>query len=203
MVRPGVARIQLDNLAHDGPWQDVEQVAYQALKEIPLRPGGEQHRRKLRRHGVEDVAPVDRSPHVCRDIGHGVGAAQVVGERPGAEQGEEHAEGNFHDQGQSHGCRGGLHEVRNHLVTGRGSRNHPVFHVAPPLAPAVSDERQRRHLKRLHGNHDDAPPDCSEDAPGSGIRRTERDDRRDEPEVERVADERLDESKSPRLDERT
>ena len=55
----------------------------------------------------------------------------------------------------------------------------------------MTDELEGGCLEGIDRNHHEIPADGVEDAPSGGVGRTQGDNRRDQPEVERVADSRL------------
>lgn len=66
MVRPSMARVEMRHLADDRPGEDVEEVRYKRLIQIPARAGGEKNACQLGRGGVENVAPLRMSEVIRR-----------------------------------------------------------------------------------------------------------------------------------------
>lgn len=95
LMRPRIPRIQLQNLTDDRPRQHVEQIARQALVEVPRWLRREQKRRELRRGSVADVAGVDCAPHVCRYVCDSRGGAEPERVRTTTKEGEEDCQGDF------------------------------------------------------------------------------------------------------------
>lgn len=71
---------------------------------------------------------------------------------------------------------------------------HPWMRVSrgAERTPRVPDEGGRGNLERLHGHHDDAPPDRVEDRSRARVLVAERDEAGDLPQAQRVADCALD-----------
>nr|POF17468.1 hypothetical protein CFP56_12882 [Quercus suber] len=95
MIRPGIRGRDADPTHRDRPWQDPEDVTHKALVEVPAWTGGEQDGGELGGDGVENVAPVDGTPHLLCDQRDGGVGRDVVGEASSAVKREEEAERHF------------------------------------------------------------------------------------------------------------
>lgn len=190
MICPRILLIQMSNLTYNRPRQNIEQVARQTLVQIPLGPGRLQHGGELGRHCVEDVAPVNGPPHVRGDVRDLARTANVQRKRPGAKDGEKDGDGDLDEEGDEEGSYGGGDEAEELFPACFRSAGVGADEVAP-LAPFVADELEGRRLEGLNGDHDEAPADGVEDAPGGCVDGAEGDDGGDEPEVEGVSDGRF------------
>ncbi len=103
MIRPRILRIKLDDLAHNSPRQDIQDIRRKRLIQVPSRARRDQDSSHLRRKTVEDVTPVDSAPHVCCDGRDCLRAREISGERFGAEEGHEKKEWDFYDEHNCHG----------------------------------------------------------------------------------------------------
>ena len=82
IVHPRIALIQTPYLAYNCPRQNIQQITRQALVQIPFRLRRQHNARELRRHGIKYIAPIDRPPHVRRDLGNLLRIAQILREGP-------------------------------------------------------------------------------------------------------------------------
>ncbi|KFA76547.1 hypothetical protein S40288_10616 [Stachybotrys chartarum IBT 40288] len=183
------------------PPMDVEQVADEALVQVPLGPCGEQDGGELRGDGVEDVAPVEGAPHARRDGGHVGRPAEVEGKGPRAPDGEEDGQGHLDEEGEAGGLQGGVRDAEDAAEGHAARAGGGGADVAAPRAPVVADHGEAGCLEGEHGDHDEAPADGVEDAPGGGVRGAHGDDVADQPEVQRVADGGLGEGEEARAEE--
>lgn len=96
MISPRILLVQIRDLTNNRPRQNIQQIGCERLVEIPSWSCRKEDRSELRGDGVENVAPIDGSPHPRRYFCDGGGIGEPEGVRIGANGGEEDAEGDLY-----------------------------------------------------------------------------------------------------------